>query len=116
MWPFKYKNFYQSTDWIEIRNWAIKKYGRVCMKCGSTDEIHVDHRLPRSVHPELALNKYNVGILCGPCNRKKAARIEKDYRPLGVQVYCYLYPYILLLFRISIVGGIIALVYFSNIQ
>jgi len=91
MWPFKHKNFYQSADWIEIRNWAIKKYGAKCQKCGSAQDIQCDHRLPRSIFPKHALNKYNVGILCGPCNREKAAKIEKDYRPLSVKFRWLIY-------------------------
>lgn len=52
------------------------------MKCGSTQEIQVDHVLPRSRYPRLKLSKHNVGILCKPCNLSKAAKIEPDYRPI----------------------------------
>lgn len=74
-------DFYQSTEWKRLRVWALDKYGSACMKCGSTQEIQVDHILPRSKFPKLKLCKHNVGILCKNCNLKKSARIEKDYRP-----------------------------------
>jgi len=75
-------NFYRSKEWIRLRTWALKKYGRKCRSCGSTCDIEVDHILPRSHYPRLKLNKDNVQILCSPCNKVKSNVYVTDYRPL----------------------------------
>ena len=80
------RDFYQSKEWRQLREWALSKYGPVCMKCSSTQDIQVDHVLPRSRYPRLKLSKHNVGILCKPCNQSKAAKIEPDYRPIGTRM------------------------------
>ena len=37
-------DFYNSRVWLELRYVALKKYGRKCMVCFSTNtEMHVDH-------------------------------------------------------------------------
>lgn len=84
MWPFRY-DFYQSYPWKKVRAEALKKYGSVCMKCGSTQEIQVDHVLARSLYPRLKLKLYNLQILCGPCNRKKGLH-QNDYRPTPIRL------------------------------
>ena len=33
--------------------------------------LQVDHIKPLSVYPELALDRKNLQLLCGPCNQKK---------------------------------------------
>ena len=88
MW-FK-RDFYQTKEWKSLRAWALKKYGAKCQKCSSTQDIQVDHILPRSLFPRLKLNKANLGILCKACNLKKAARIEKDYRTIRFRIHYYM--------------------------
>ena len=39
------------------------------------DYLEIDHKLPISTHPHLALTKRNLHLLCTPCNRKKSSRI-----------------------------------------
>ena len=52
------------------------------MSCGSKEDIQVDHILPRSLYPKLALLKQNVQILCKKCNLKKSNVYIDDLRPL----------------------------------
>lgn len=46
-----------------------------CSSCGSTEKLQADHILPKSRHPELALERSNLQVLCWPCNRRKAATL-----------------------------------------
>ena len=88
MW-FK-PDFYKSRKWRELRKWALAKYGAKCMKCGSLDDIQVDHILSRSRFPRLRLSKHNVQILCGTCNKKKGSIDQTDYRPMRHKGYYYM--------------------------
>jgi hypothetical protein len=57
------------------------------MKCKSKEDIEVDHVLPRSKFPSLALKLSNLGLLCKVCNQEKSARIVPDYRPRRIVYY-----------------------------
>ena len=99
MWPFKRPDFYLSRDWRILRQWALSHYGRKCMKCGAVEGLQIDHILPRSKYPHLELSKHNVGVLCGPCNKTKSAKIERDYRPARAILYsmlAYILPRVIL--------------------
>lgn len=73
--------FYLSREWRAVRRRVIRRYGKVCMKCGSRDHIAVDHIKPRSKHPELELDESNLQVLCRRCNCSKSDRHTNDYRP-----------------------------------
>ncbi|MDP3462166.1 MAG: HNH endonuclease signature motif containing protein [Bacteroidales bacterium] len=66
--------FYNSTDWKKIREQALSLHENVCVFCGNTETITVDHISPRSKYPELALDINNTQILCINCNRSKGNR------------------------------------------
>jgi CxxC-x17-CxxC domain-containing protein len=74
--------FYSSPEWKLIRNQVIREEGRTCADCGrriSDDaDITVDHKYPRSKHPELAFSRDNLRVLCRQCNSRKAAREWMD--------------------------------------
>ena len=77
----EFNAFYLSKAWRVLRMKAIKKYGRVCMCCGASDQpIHVDHIKPRFKHPELELELSNLQILCEDCNMGKGGWDETDWR------------------------------------
>lgn len=74
--------FYETKEWRELRYFALRKYGKECMSCGTKDaEFHVDHIKPRSIHPELELDPNNVQILCRDCNLGKSNKDDTDLRP-----------------------------------
>lgn len=58
----------------EYRKWRQKILIRdnfKCVSCGTTEgEIHVDHILPLSKYPELALDENNGRVLCRLCHQK----------------------------------------------
>ena len=80
-------DFYQSKQWRQLREWALSRYGAVCMRCRSTNSIEVDHIKSRSRHHRLKLRKSNVQILCKPCNQSKGSIDSTDYRPIYWKVY-----------------------------
>jgi hypothetical protein len=79
----KRDTFYSSWEWKKARFEAIKKYGPVCMCCGSAERIVVDHIKPRSKFPEIELDLDNLQILCNDCNMGKSNDDYTDFRPKG---------------------------------
>ena len=78
------KKFYSSREWRHIRYEILSENGNSCQCCGAEPsdgiKIHVDHIKPRSVFPELALNKENLQILCEDCNLGKSNIRSDDWR------------------------------------
>lgn len=68
------KNFYNSTDWLNLRRLVFNENPNICVKCGSTTNLSVDHIKPRSKFPFKALDKSNLQILCRRCNSSKGNR------------------------------------------
>jgi 5-methylcytosine-specific restriction endonuclease McrA len=58
-------------------------YEKKCMKCGSIDNIEVDHIYPISVYPEKQNDINNLQLLCKTCNLKKSNKFIVDYRPIN---------------------------------
>lgn len=52
-----------------------------CGVPGSQSRIHVDHIKPKSKYPQLALEEYNLQVLCEDCNLGKVNFFEDDLRP-----------------------------------
>lgn len=69
--------FYSSLEWAVIRRQVIEEEGRICAECGkrikNDFDITVDHKLPRSKYPALALDRENLRVLCRTCNSKKGS-------------------------------------------
>lgn len=66
--------------WMALRAKVFKTYGKQCMKCGSTENIEVDHIKPRSKFPELRWDFDNLQVLCRRCNILKWNYHDTDYR------------------------------------
>lgn len=79
-----WKNFYSSAAWKALRYRAFSKHGNKCQCCGRSPldgaVMHVDHILPKSTHPHLALNLENLQILCDMCNIGKSNQSTDDWR------------------------------------
>jgi len=71
------KAFYSSPEWKLLRAQIIQKHGATCADCGRRIthivDITVDHKHPRSKHPELALTLDNLRVVCRQCNSRKGA-------------------------------------------
>ena len=79
------KNFYQSPEWIRLRYQALRVYGNSCQCCGRKAGnggiwLEVDHVIPRSYRPDLALDLVNLQILCNECNTGKMNVDITDWR------------------------------------
>ena len=55
---------------------VLSRDGYVCMYCGSSEELTVDHVLSIKYHPELAMDMENMVIACKPCNSRKGSRSQ----------------------------------------
>jgi 5-methylcytosine-specific restriction endonuclease McrA len=74
--------FYQTPEWLSLREIVLAYYGRTCMACGCNDSersMHVDHIVPRSRNRFLQLEFDNMQVLCEFCNIQKGTEIV-DYR------------------------------------
>jgi 5-methylcytosine-specific restriction endonuclease McrA len=81
-WEAK-RNFYARPAWRRLRYEVLKERGNACECCGRSPPavtVDVDHIQPRSKHPELALLKSNMQILCRDCNFGKSNRDDTDWR------------------------------------
>jgi 5-methylcytosine-specific restriction endonuclease McrA len=71
------KAFYSSPEWKLLRAQVIQEQGTACADCGrritDVEDITVDHKHPRSKHPELALSSDNLRVVCRRCNSRKGA-------------------------------------------
>lgn len=68
-------NSYHITD--ADRAWTYKRDGHQCLVCESTENLSVDHVLPRALGgPD---HRSNYQTLCAPCNASKGATYA-DYR------------------------------------
>jgi hypothetical protein len=72
------ESFYSSPEWQLLRDRVIKEEGRRCKECGrlvkKDADLTVDHILPRSRYPGLALRRDNLRVLCRSCNSAKGDR------------------------------------------
>lgn len=68
--------FYNSTDWISIRDRVLRERPNFCVNCQSTVDLCVDHINPRSKFPEQALDFKNTQILCRSCNSSKSNNLD----------------------------------------
>lgn len=60
-------------EWREIKN----KYGNVCLRCGTSKRLSIDHVIPISKGGTNTVD--NIQPLCGKCNSTKGTKII-DYR------------------------------------
>src|SRR5262249_47582701 len=68
----EYLRFYGTEEWRHVRAAVIRRDGRTCRVCSAVilfgRDLTVDHILPRSRYPHLALDRTNLRVLCRRCN------------------------------------------------
>lgn len=70
------------------RLWKLQvkeRDGYMCIKCSSTENLHVDHIKPFAWYPELRFEVSNGRVLCYKCH-KKTKTWGPRYRPSTLQV------------------------------
>lgn len=76
------RRFYQSGAWQKLRNAHIARHPN-CALCGKPGR-KVDHKQPRRLRPDLALDPRNLQTLCdGDHESVKKHREADDRHPLG---------------------------------
>lgn len=65
------RNRNRPTDWKSRRAYVLRR-DRKCRKCGSTDDLEVDHRLPVAFGG--TWDYANLWVLCKSCHKRKTFR------------------------------------------
>lgn len=63
----------------DFPTWSDKSKCPMCENCGSNICLHVYHILPRHSHPELAMDKENLMVLCEECHKKIHSEDKHKY-------------------------------------
>lgn len=69
----------------KIRDQLIEKFGELCMCCGSTEKVSIDHVIPISKGGSKSIE--NIQLLCIPCNVRKLDTAT-DYRTPKIKKFC----------------------------
>ena len=74
-------------EWREVRMQVLEAYKAQCAICNRTPQqhgvvVHVDHIIPKSHKPNLALCFSNLQVLCEDCNMGKGNKFDTDWRPV----------------------------------
>ena len=66
-----------SRKYKEVRLKALARDGYVCYYCGAENkDMTIDHIIPISKAPELAIDIENMVTACKPCNSSKGSRSQ----------------------------------------
>ena len=77
--PSADSDFYRSKEWREFRARMLNELDHVCVACGDEPtgfDLTLDHIIPRSKRPDLALEPTNVQVMCRTCNGTKQDRLQ----------------------------------------
>lgn len=78
--------FLKTYAWRKARYAALANAGARCECCGARPTrdndviLNVDHIKPRRARPDLALDPYNLQVLCADCNAGKGNWDATDWR------------------------------------
>jgi 5-methylcytosine-specific restriction endonuclease McrA len=76
--------FLRTFAWRRLRYKALRMTRGHCECCGASPatgaRLNVDHIQPRKRRPDLALDLYNLQVLCHDCNAGKGNWDETDWR------------------------------------
>lgn len=57
----------------DVKQLVMTRDGHRCVHCGRRSELQFDHVIPHAMGGSSAAE--NLQVLCGPCNRRKGARV-----------------------------------------
>lgn len=67
-YDFNPERYFNKKAWLKMKSLILYKKGK-CEICSSDSFLQVHHILPRSSHPELAMDRENLMVLCKPCHK-----------------------------------------------
>lgn len=69
-------DFYHSEAWKWIRTRLLKRMHPKCAHCGRRGSaiLTVDHIIPRTIRPDLALETSNLEVICYTCKSRREER------------------------------------------
>ena len=77
----KYKSFYKSKEWIELRNYKFAESDGYCEKCYKEGKkiqgIEVHHIIPIEKDWSKRLDYYNLILLCRDCHNEQHDRVSE---------------------------------------
>lgn len=76
--PKLVSGFYQSQEWRTFRTQIFEKLHKICVVCGATDHLVVDHIKPIRFFWTERLIESNMQILCQHCNLEKGSDYNWD--------------------------------------
>lgn len=81
-WAQESNRFLKSRNWRLIKNILFENFDKVCVNCGSSEKIHVDHIKARvnDISCKHWLDITNLQPLCEYCNCTIKGRKNTDYR------------------------------------
>jgi len=69
-----------SRKYKEVRLRVLARDGYVCFYCGAENKnMTIDHIIPVSKAPELAIDEANMRTCCVTCNSRKGSRNERVF-------------------------------------
>jgi len=74
-YDFNPENFKNKKKWLRMKSEILYEKG-CCEICSNDRCLHVHHIMPRSSHPELAMDKENLMVLCEDCHKKYTKEIS----------------------------------------
>jgi hypothetical protein len=78
------RKLHSSVAYRKLRRFALDRANNQCQICSSQHKLHLDHVKPKSLFPELALNKDNVRILCQDCHINTDSYGGKIFKRISV--------------------------------
>ena len=70
--------YYSNKEWAAARKHVFARDGYHCYVCNAT-ATQIDHLLPKSKYPELALNLENLKPICWNCNKSKQTKVDETF-------------------------------------
>lgn len=61
----------------KLRKAVLESFGGKCVKCGTSDRVHVDHIVP--VAKGGTDDRKNLQAMCQPCNNKKGIKCNSEF-------------------------------------
>jgi len=82
----KMEEYQSPPDWHERRRYVLERDHHACVKCGSTESLHVHHVVPRKVRRDHGVG--NLITLCHVCHGKEhhTTFLSNDERNLRMQL------------------------------